>query len=100
MTNHGLQVNQHNRPAYPVNSAQDAMLRREKKNKRVNTSGVHSVQAVGRSSYTLACSIISMTGAAASITYGLQRFQAIHDIYHSNSMTETYPAHDTRALTL
>lgn len=31
MTNHGLQVNQHNRPAYPVNSAQEAMLRREKK---------------------------------------------------------------------
>lgn len=30
MTIHGLQVNQHNRPAYPVNSAQEAMLRREK----------------------------------------------------------------------
>lgn len=73
MTNHGLQVNQHNRPAYPVNSAQEAMLRREI-NERVNASGVHSVQAVGRSSYTLACSIISMTGAAASITYGLRRF--------------------------
>lgn len=29
MTNHGLQVNQHNRPAYPVSSAQEAMLRRE-----------------------------------------------------------------------
>lgn len=76
-TNHGLQVNQHNRPASPVNSAQEAILR--EKNKRVNASGVHSVQAMERLSYTIAC-IISMTGATASITYGLRRFLTIRDI--------------------
>lgn len=76
-TNHGLQVNQHNKPGSPVNSAQEAILR--EKNKRVNASGVHSVQAMERLSYTIAC-IISMTGAAASITNGLHQFLTIHDI--------------------
>lgn len=95
-TNHGHQVNQHNKPGSPVNSAQEAILR--EKNKRVNASGVHSVQAMERLSYTIAC-IISMTGAAASITNGLHQFLTIHDIYHGHSMIEIYPAYDTRTLT-